>query len=80
LALAREGWALPARSGVPPKSFPSGLSSVPIKVEVKGERFNLDLVAGFFAVKQNSSDLALSAVVGWSVTEPPPKTPVVLRG
>jgi hypothetical protein len=80
LALARQGWALPVRSGVPPKSFPSGLSSVPIKVEIKGERFDLDLVAGFLAVKQNSSDLALSTVIGWSVAEPPPKTPVVLRG
>jgi hypothetical protein len=80
LAVAREGWALPARNGVPPKRFPSGLSSVPIKVVVKAESFDLDLVAGFLAVKQGASDLALSTVIGWSVTEPPPKTPVVLRG
>jgi len=48
-------------------------------VEVKGERFDLDLVAGFLAVKQNSADLALSTVIGWSVAEPPPNTPVVLE-
>jgi Domain of unknown function (DUF4419) len=80
LAVAREDWALPARHGVPPKSFPSGLSSVPVKVDVDGKRFDLDLVAGFLAVKQGSSDLSLSTVIGWSVAEPPPETPVVLHG
>jgi Domain of unknown function (DUF4419) len=84
LAVAREDWALPVREGVPPSSFPSGLSSVPVKLEVKTEvkteRFDLDLVAGFFAVKQDLPDLSLSTVIGWSVAEPPPKTPVLLHG
>jgi hypothetical protein len=40
----------------------------------------MDLVAGFFAVERNPSDLALSPVIGWSVAEPPPKTPVRLFG
>jgi hypothetical protein len=80
LALAREDWALPVRKGVPPKSFPSGLSSVPVKLKIKTERFDLDLVAGFLAVKQSPSDHSLSTVIGWSVAEPPPKTPVLLRG
>jgi Domain of unknown function (DUF4419) len=80
LALAREDWALPVRKGVPPKNFPNGLSSVPVKLKVKTEWIDLDLVAGFLAVKQGSSDLSLSTVIGWSVTEPPPKTPVLVRG
>jgi Domain of unknown function (DUF4419) len=80
LAIARDGWALPVRKGVPTRSFPSGLSSAPVKVKVKTERFDLDLVAGFLAVKQGASDLSLSTVIGWSVAEPPPMTPVLLRG
>jgi Domain of unknown function (DUF4419) len=84
LAVARGDWALPVRKGVPSDSFPSGLSSVPVKLEVKTgvrtERFDLDLVAGFFAVKQDLPDLSLATVIGWSVAEPPPKTPVLLRG
>jgi hypothetical protein len=63
--------------GVPPKGFPSGLSSAPVTVQLKdGSRCDVDLVAGFFAVKQNLSDLALSPVIGWSVAEKAPKTPV----
>jgi hypothetical protein len=77
LSLAREDWALPVRHGVSLKSFPSGLSSVPVKVKVKTERFDLDLVAGFLAVKQDLPVLSLSTVIGWSVAEPPPKTPVL---
>lgn len=80
LALTRNGWALPVASGVSTKQFPSGLSSVPVTLKVKSETFDLDLVAGFLAVKQNSSDLALSTVIGWSVAEPPPKTRVRVPG
>jgi hypothetical protein len=93
LTLKRKGWALPVRGGVrtgfsagegvSTKSFPSGLSSVPVKVKVmleKPETFDLDLVAGFLAVKQDVTDLALSTVIGWSVAAPPPDKHIVLYG
>jgi hypothetical protein len=92
----RHDWALPVDQGVKtgrsplggfnvkgvsPASFPSGLSSVPVKVQFKdGSSTDVDLVAGFFAVEQNASDLALSPVIGWCVTQPPPKKPVILFG
>jgi hypothetical protein len=77
----RQDWALPVNHGVKPTSFPSGLSSVPVKLGFKnGSTCDVDLVAGFFAVEQNTSDLALSPVIGWTVAEPPPKTPVTLLG
>jgi hypothetical protein len=92
----RQDWALPVDKGVKtnsfplsplnvkgvsPASFPSGLSSLPIKVGFNsGSACDVDLVAGFFAVEQNPSDLALSPVIGWSVVDPPPKTPVTLFG
>jgi hypothetical protein len=77
LEQARKDWALPMRVGVGTKAFPSGLSSAPVKVQcVDGSSADLDLVAGFFGVRQNVADLALSPAIGWCVTEPPPKTPV----
>jgi Domain of unknown function (DUF4419) len=90
----RRDWALTADEGVPtshmfspladkgvaPKNFPSGLSSVPVKVRLLGSDCQLDLVAGFFAVRQNPSDLALSPIIGWSVTERAPSTAVKLLG
>lgn len=67
--------------GVSPASFPSGLSSVPVNVQFKdGSSSDVDLVAGFFALEQNASDLALSPVIGWSVAVPAPKTPARLFG
>jgi Domain of unknown function (DUF4419) len=72
----RREWGLPIDEGVQPASFPSGLSSVPVKVRFDGPERGVDLVAGFFAVKQNPSDLALSPVIGWSVTEPAPGRPI----
>jgi hypothetical protein len=54
------------------KSFPSGLSSARIKVSLPdGSSTSLDLVAGFLAVSQNPSDLALSQLVSWCVAELP---------
>ena len=91
----RRDWALTVDEGVPtshmfspladkgvaPKNFPSGLSSVAVKVRLlDGSECELDLVAGFFAVRQNSSDLALSPIIGWSVTERAPSTAVKLFG
>jgi hypothetical protein len=87
----RHDWALPldkgvemtnrslSNKGVRLASFPSGLSSAPVKVRLyNGSDSDVDLVAGFFGVKQNPSDLTLSSVIGWSVTELAPKTPVTI--
>jgi hypothetical protein len=50
-----------------------------VKLRIKDEpEFILDFVAGFFAVDQNPSDLSLSPVISWSVTEPPPKVSVAI--
>ena len=75
----REDWVLASRTGVAPSSFPNGLSSVPIQLEVRGRRHALDLVAGFLSVKQDLPELTISPVVGWCVAEPPPATPIRLR-
>jgi hypothetical protein len=73
----RHDWALPVKTGVKTDSFPRGLSSVPVRVQFSdGSNRDLELVAGFFAVQQNPSDLALAPVIGWCVAEPPLKTPV----
>jgi hypothetical protein len=65
-----------ASKGVQPASFPSGLSSVPVRVRLQdGSGCKVDLVAGFFAVRQNPLDFALSPIIGWSVTQPAPSTP-----
>ncbi|MBV9294061.1 MAG: DUF4419 domain-containing protein [Acidobacteriaceae bacterium] len=89
----RENWAVPvdkgvqthptvseagAEKGVGTNSFPSGLSSVPVKVTFMDDSTcMLDLVGGFLAVEQ-AEDLALSPVISWCVTQPAPKTPVVI--
>lgn len=68
-----------ANKGVRLASFPSGLSSVPMKVRMpNGSDIDLDLVAGFLGVRQHPSDLTLSPFIGWSVAEPPPTTPVII--
>jgi hypothetical protein len=60
-------------------SFPSGLSSARIKVSLQGEPSkSLDLVAGFLAVSQNLSDLALSPLISWCVAELPPEKQVMI--
>jgi len=68
-----------AHKGVGQHRFPSGLSSVPVKLKLPdGSSGNVDLVAGFLAVQQDPEDLALSPVISWAVTEPPPANPVML--
>ena len=89
----REDWSLPiekgvetapmfdpgADQGVATGAFPSGLSSVPIKLSFPdGSKRELDLVAGYFGVEQAAEDLSLSAAIGWSVTERAPATPVMI--
>jgi hypothetical protein len=90
----RHNWALTVENGVETsgrafdpltgmgarlESFPSGLSSARIKVSLQGgPSKSLDLVAGFLAVSQNLSDLALSPLVSWCVTELPPEKPAMI--
>ena len=91
----RRGWALSvdqgvetkapmfdplAKAGVGLKGFPSGLSSARLKVSLNdGSRQELDLVAGFLAVQQDLSDLALAPHISWCVAELPPQEPVLVR-
>lgn len=87
---ARHNWAVTGaqgvgnpnwRSGACPatSSFPSGLSSVPIKLTGVGEgELGLDLVGGFLALDQDSASLALSPWLGWCLTERTPETPVII--
>ena len=66
----------PASFGAALKSFPSGLSSARIKVALQDHSpMSLDLVAGFFAVSQDPSNLALSPLISWCVAELPRKRP-----
>ena len=68
-----------AQNGVAPKSFPSGLASVPVNLTLAdGSSSEIDLVAGFLAVEQDPRDLALSPVISWSATERPPEKPVMI--
>jgi hypothetical protein len=87
----REDWAVPIENGVPTfgidepganmgvrtSSFPSGLASVPVKLNYPiGPTGTVDLVAGFFGVAQDPEDLALTPVIGWSVVESTAAKPV----
>jgi hypothetical protein len=87
-------WGIPAEQGVQSKktrfsfapdkavwinSFPSGLSSAPCELTFPaGAPRELDFVAGYFAVEQNVEDLALSPVIGWSIKDRAPATPVMV--
>ncbi len=89
----RTGWAMPgdegvstrgfhpgAKFGVASRSFPSGLSSVPIKLTFSKDpkmETQLDLVAGFLGVAQDS-ELSLTPVISWAVAEKAPVQPVVI--
>jgi hypothetical protein len=73
----RDAWALPFEGGVSTKSFPSGLSSVPVRLINVSGIDRVDFVAGFFGVKQDSNG-ALSQLISWSVTAPKPATPVII--
>lgn len=88
----RHDWTLPVEKGVQTSnfffdplsgkgvslsSFPSGISSAPVRVRFSNRSCSdVDLVAGFFGVRQDPTDMTLSPVIGWCVTEPAPKTPI----
>lgn len=74
----REEMAVSPGKGVMLKDFPSGLASVPLEIQFPGSSANTDLVAGYFGVRQNPADLALTPAIGWCVTEPRPKQPVLI--
>jgi hypothetical protein len=86
----RHEWALPVDKGVTThpmrgnplgvsmRSFPSGISSVPLRVSFPdGSGKDMNLIAGFLAVQQKPSDLTLSPLISWCVTEPPPPLRVI---
>lgn len=80
----RHNWALPveeglrthpfepgSEKGIAPTTFPSGLASVPVQLRFPNNpSLKVDLMAGFLAVEQDPQTLALSPLIGWSVTEP----------
>ena len=67
-------------SGISFNKFPSGLSSVPVKLSFSnGTSRDLDLVAGFLTVEQSPLDLSVCPVISWSVAQRAPVRPIVLR-
>ncbi len=87
----RRDWAMPVEQGLKSSGlgepgaekgaagFPSGLSSVPVHLDLPdGRTAELDLVAGFLAVEQNRRDLAISPVISWSVAERAPENPMLI--
>lgn len=66
-----------AAGGVSEDKFPSGLASVPVKLTFPDDSAqDIDLVAGFFGVEQDSRDLALTPVISWAVAERTPSTSI----
>jgi hypothetical protein len=88
----RQDWALTVDQGIdtevdfyrPQKgvglnSFPSGLSSAQVTVSFRdGSQKEVDLVAGYLAVVQNSLDLTLSPFISWCAVESS-KMPFMVR-
>jgi hypothetical protein len=75
----RRDWAIAVEDGMSTAGFPSGLSSVPVKLNPPGgATMAVDLVAGFFAVEQNSHNCAPSLVISWAVTERAPEKPIMI--
>ena len=86
----RVGWAVPMENkddfgdrlggpvgSVSTKSFPAGLSRVPVKLAFPdGQTHDADLLGGFFAVEQDQANQALSPYMSWCVAVPPPEKPV----
>jgi len=90
----RENWAMPvaqgvktgfffgepgAEKGVRQRSFPSGISSVPVKLTGVPGIEEVDFVGGFLTVDQDPKTKALSPMIGWSVTDRAPAAPLLVR-
>jgi hypothetical protein len=57
------------------ESFPSGLSSAPVKIQFSDSRpsSDVDLMAGFFGVFQDPGDYSLSPEISWAVVNRDPR-------
>lgn len=57
------------------ESFPSGLSSAPVKIQFSDSRpsLDVDLMAGFFGVFQDPGDYSLSPQIAWAVVNRDPR-------
>ena len=81
MATGRVDWALPidkgvqtggrrkfgplSGKGVKRRSFPAGISCVPVEVRIFDDsEFRVDLLGGFLAVRQDLSDGALAPLIG----------------
>lgn len=71
----RSGWTLPpdARGepgGVSAASFPAGLCSVPVTVQVfRDPSCKLEFLGGLLGVSQDPQTLAVSPLIGWAVAQ-----------
>ncbi len=70
--------------GVSMKSFPSGISKAPVKVQSPCSETEVELIGGFAGVGQRTEDLALYPIINWAVAEksatqdrPAPRKPQV---
>ena len=69
--IERKDWMIPLENGVSPNDLPSGHSDVPVKISFPdGSGKEMRFMAGFFAIRQASSDLSISPVIEWCFAEP----------
>jgi Domain of unknown function (DUF4419) len=77
LSETRTNWLLPSISdhpfagrGVPLKHFPSGLSRVPVTVQLPDDsKTKIEVMGGFVGVSQRAEDNALSPIIHWAVLQ-----------
>jgi hypothetical protein len=77
LTETRTNWLLPSTSdhpfagrGVPLEHFPSGLSRVPVTVQLPDRsKKELEVMGGFLGVSQRPEDNALSPIIHWAVVQ-----------
>lgn len=77
LTQTRTNWFFPPTSnhpfaggGVPLKSFPSGLSRVPVIVQFPNRpSMKVEVMGGFVGVSQRAEDNALSPIIHWAVLQ-----------
>ena len=74
---ARINWLLPphpvyptAPRGIKMEDFPSGLSRVPVTLQLANEsKMQVEVMGGFFGVSQRTEDNALSPMIHWAVVQ-----------